>query len=326
MSESNANSRISRNFLFRHIFPQGSLVASVVVGVTALILFAACSLQAPVTSTQDVSAEYTRAALTIIAGLTQAAPQLTSTQTASQLTPTQPLPESTATSQVPTPTVQSPTGTMTPVPPSPTTTETAAPTPTLSSTDPRASLGNPNYEDTFKDGANWPLYTDAHVSFEVSSGTLTMIALKADRWDGWMLTWPNISNFYLEMNATTKQCSGADRYGIMFRAGKAGQSYAGYQFIVACNGRFFLRKWDGEKYSLLIDWTANDAIKKGAKQTNRIGVMADGKRISLYANGVLLGDIKDSSYSEGLFGVLVGAAETPGFIVNVAEIAYWDLK
>jgi hypothetical protein len=53
--------------------------------------------------------------------------------------------------------------------------------------------------------------------------------------------------------------------------------------------------------------------------------MADGKKLSLYANGVLLKEVSDDIHLSGKFGVFVGSVKTPDFTVLVDEMAYWDL-
>ena len=53
--------------------------------------------------------------------------------------------------------------------------------------------------------------------------------------------------------------------------------------------------------------------------------MLQGSKISLYANGVLLGEAQDSSWDEGHFGVFAGAHESTKFTLRVDEISYWNL-
>jgi hypothetical protein len=74
----------------------------------------------------------------------------------------------------------------------------------------------------------------------------------------------------------------------------------------------------------LIEWAESPHILKGEGQVNKIGINADGNRISLYANGNFLAEVRDDSYASGRFGLFVGAAETPGYTVTVDRIAYWE--
>jgi len=294
-----------------------------------LISAAACSLPAPATPTPlDAEAAYTAAAETIIAQLTQVAQTLTPSQAPGGETPGAPEttapPGDTATlSPTLTEALPTPTETLTPSPsPSPSPTFT----PTLPSTDPRASLGAPTLLDTFNNDALWALYEDDHVSFEIDDSRLTMTAFNPEFWEGFMLAPPDIGDFYLEMTATTRNCSGGDRYGLMARSSRVGQEpYRGYNFSFTCDGRFSLRVWDGKQFTSVTEWTASDAIRSGSNATNRLGIWMEGERIVMYANGNLLKEVNDDTYQVGKFGVVIGSANTSNFTVDVDEIAYWDL-
>ena len=293
----------------------------------AMVFLAACRLPAPTSPTPvDQAAAYTAAAETIIANLTIVAQTLTPTVSGGPIEET---PQTTAPAETdqPTATEAQPTSTATTAPsPSPTSPPTA--TATLPSTDPRAGLGDPTFLDTFSDSGNWPLYDDGHVSFAVNNDRLVMTAFDPNFWEGFILSWPQVSDFYLEMTASPRNCSGADRYGLIARgtAVKPG-SYSAYNFSVTCDGRFALRLWDNEnsKFTILVDWTESEAIKSGSNQTNRIGLLADGERLSMYANGNLLQEFVDDSYESGRIGVVIGSATTNNFKVDVDEFAYWDL-
>jgi len=209
--------------------------------------------------------------------------------------------------------------------PSLTITPSFTPAVTLSDTDPKSGLGDPAWRDTLTDRDNWPLYEDGHVRFEIEDGELNMTAFNADYWNGWMLTWPVITDFYLEANVTSGECAGLDAYGVLARVARTDQGQKGYLFGFSCDGRFSLRTWDGESYTMLTEWTSSIHIVSGANQTNIIGIWAEGDRLKLYANGNLLTEVVDGVYDKGMFGVFVGAVETAGLQVMVDEIAYWNL-
>lgn len=296
-------------------------------GLAALVL-AGCSLLAPPTpATQDPAPAYTAAAQTIIAQLTQAALPATDAAPPVDLTGTpaggNPLETPAQTAQITTPTATAPAPTATATAASPTPPPSA--TPSLPSTDPLLYLGEPDFYEPFDSDANWSLYQDEHVSFEVDNGQLAMTAFNPDYWDGWTLSWPGISDFYLEMIASPQTCSGTDRYGMVVRAQNSDEGYLAYLYGVTCDGRYSLRRWNGSNYVTIVDWTESESIHKGADQGNRIGLMADGKKLSLYANGVLLKEISDDTHLSGKFGVYVGSVRTPDFKVLVEEMAYWEL-
>jgi hypothetical protein len=304
-------------------------IIKIFTGMTILTLaLAGCSLSGLTPpATQNPAPVYTAAAQTIIAQLTQVAQTATvAAPPAGQTEPTDV--GSPFETPAQTPQIITPTASVTTV----TATATASATPTASltpppqpSSDPRLYLGNPSFIDTFSSGANWALYEDDHVSFEVDDGQLVMTAFNPDFWEGWMLSWPVISDFYLEMIATPQKCAGSDRYGMMARAQKDDGEYLGYFFGLTCDGRYSLRRWAGSSFVTMVDWTESDYIRQGSNQGNRLGLMADGKKLSLYANGMLLKEISDDNHLSGKFGVSVGSVKTPDFTVLVDEVAYWEL-
>ena len=305
---------------------------------TAITLLAAlalsgCKLSATSSPTQaDLSPAYTAAAETIVAQLTQIAQTLTPTAPGGPLLPATEtgIP---ATEGPPTQVTDTPSPTETESPGTPTSPATSEATPTdipsatatLPATDPKASLGDPDFEDSFANDANWPLYEDDHVSFDVDGGQLIMVAFNPDFWDGFMLAWPQVEDFYLEMTATSRQCAGLDHYGLMARAMQSERGYIGYQLGISCDGRYSLRIWDGNKHVKLIDWTESEHLRAGSNQTNRIGLLLDGKRLSLFANGNQLKEISADAFEDGKFGVFIGSVNTEDFKVRVDEIAYWSL-
>ena len=291
------------------------------------IVLAACNLSA---STEpppvDQSAAQTAAAETIIAQLTEVAETLVPSETA--VSPDEPTPTAViaAATETGAPTASPPTtATEPPATPTATVTSTPPPTPTLNPDDPKAGLGNPDFNDDFNSGENWPLYTDDHVAFEVKDSDLLMTAFNPDKYNGWMLTWPVISDYFLEMTAKTQQCSGKDTYGNMIRAVKTDQGYIGYLFNVSCDGHYSLRRWNGEQYVSLVPWTPSDQINSGSNQTNRVGIRVVGNQFTFYANGKQIGQFQDDTHKEGRFGVVIGSANTSDFKTQVDEIAVWNI-
>ena len=86
-----------------------------------------------------------------------------------------------------------------------------------------------------------------------------------------------------------------------------------------------MRKWDGDNFTALVDWTSSPSIKAGVGQDNRLGVMAEGDTYRFYANGALLDEVTDDSFNGGRFGLFVAGKDTEDFTARVKEVAYWDL-
>jgi hypothetical protein len=286
---------------------------------------AACNLPGmtapptPFPSSQESYAQYTAAAETIVAQLTQVSNPASPTPLPPSMTPTA------ADTSTPIPPLETATDTPPPAPTEPATPEIsptpAPPTATLQPGDPRAGLGEPTWRDTFEDGSNWYLYVDRDAAFEIKDTGLVMTAYTISTRNAWMLTQNQPLNFYLEVTAQPQECAGLDRYGVIVRS----DSEAGYLFGFTCDGRYSFRRWNGTRMTKLVEWTAGPNILKGANQTNRLGIRVNGGTFSLYANGTLLTEVPDDTYSEGGFGVYVGADQTKNFTVLVDEVDYWEL-
>ncbi len=210
------------------------------------------------------------------------------------------------------------------VTPLPTETETAIPTitttATLSPDDPRSRLGNPTWKESF-DKPNQNFYQDdnENIRFAYESGDLALTT-KNPNWTSWSMSYHKPRNYYLEATFKVGDCSGADRYGLVFRA----PNYEdGYFYGITCDGRFALKIFSqkGE----LITWTNHPAINTGSNQVNRVGVLVQNNRYALYANGKLLQETFDDTFvKEGLFGSYIASSTTANFTVRVEEIAFWN--
>jgi hypothetical protein len=201
-------------------------------------------------------------------------------------------------------------------------TSTTAPTPTVVAADPKTYLGYPTWLDTFYDNYYWDLTPEKHTRYTIENGSLVMTALKPDNFDGWTLRAAFSYNYYVEATFRPGQCSGLDRYGLVFRAPDV---KSGYLIGFSCDGKYSLRKWNGKEYTYVKSWTRSDHIYKGSSQTNRLGILVKNNTYSFYANGNLLTEITDYSYIGDRFGPFVASENTTNFATIVDEIAYWAL-
>jgi len=304
------------------------MISHKIYSIPVLLLFtllcAACVL--PVSPSKNPTptgissdAIYTQAVETVMAQLTQAAPtQINPPSNQATSTPVPPSPSPVVT-QTEAPTLIPATATPTQAAP----TQALTPSATLPSTDPRAPLGNPIWHDTFDGARNWYIYEDDRVKFKVENGKLIMTAKKSNGEDGWALTGIPANNMYLEMTATFGACSGLDRYGLMVRA--PADTDGGYLFALSCDGHYSFWKWNGTKRTILVDWTTSSSILAGTGQTNRISIKVEGYHFYLYANGILLKDLQDSTYKSHYFGIFIGAVKTANFTTTASELDYWEI-
>ncbi|MBI4926938.1 MAG: hypothetical protein HY835_04175 [Anaerolineae bacterium] len=197
--------------------------------------------------------------------------------------------------------------------------------------DPRGRLGSPSSTDPMDSATQWiwPTGLNDFTSIGFGNGAMTLTGLNDKL--GWRLANPEGTDFgslYLEATFRTGTCASADQYGLIVRVPVLKEADRGYLFGFSCDGRYGLRKWDGKdgekgKMTRLIDWKASDAIQKGSNATNRMGIMMVGSRLILYANGQLLGEVSDSTWTSGTFGAYIGALNTDNFSVQIDEMSYW---
>jgi hypothetical protein len=275
-------------------------MTSKILTIFAVLLLAACNLPSQPTATPTADAV-----------ATQVSQLLTTMPTAT--TP----PVNTKTPEV----VAVPTDT--PVPPTPTSTSTPpGPSPT---SPPSVTSSEPDWSDDLSGGNAFYKFENENSRVTQQDGRLILTGLTANGWHGWSLTFSQQPrNFILEAVMIPQACSGADLYGLVFRAPNAN---SGYFFGVTCDGRYNLHRRDFEDGTdeVLLQLTSSASIQPGSNATNRLGVKAEDDRIGLYANGTLLQEVSDSSYQEGYFGPFVAAYETTGFTVWMDEIALWNL-
>jgi hypothetical protein len=221
----------------------------------------------------------------------------------------------------------------------PTTTETLTPTvtqtPSGTRVDPTAIYGLPDWTDpmTADSMDNWStggLLPDTdNIRLALADGYLTVTGKKL-LFDTWWFTWPEVTDFHLEMTVRVGACSGLDSYGVIFRGPPRGVTPGhGYIAAFSCDGRYQLRRVDTTNPFTFVDlvgWTQSTAIHSGSNQTNVLGVRADGATLTVYANGTRLTEVTDNRFAEGRYGVFVRSGATAVFTYSVDQIVHWVLE
>jgi hypothetical protein len=186
-----------------------------------------------------------------------------------------------------------------------------------------ADLGSPTWADSMDSRGRWYLVSTENTLFTIENGALVMTALEPgfDEWG--VAASADQTDFYMEVSARTgDDCSGLDRYGVIFRAPDPSR---GYVFQLSCDGRFRLYLWDGSEYTGLQNWLSSNAIRTGPDKENKLGVMVVGEDVSLYANDQELGTYLLEEYDQGRFGLVIGASDTDNFEVRVETVRFWEL-
>jgi hypothetical protein len=98
--------------------------------------------------------------------------------------------------------------------------------------------------------------------------------------------------------------------GLMCRVQDSGDFYA---LEVSEDGYFSIWKYINEETSMLLDWTQLSSVPSGA--TLALSAACIGNRLTLMADGVVLGEATDNELSEGYAGVIAGTWDNGGLRV-----------
>jgi len=208
------------------------------------------------------------------------------------------------------------------MPSQPTATPTPPTAPPRNSQDPALRLGEPAWTDSFDSSENWTEFAGRNSQIEVRDGQLFYTIFEANAAPTWTISWPQISNFYLETLVRTPQtCSGKDRLGLIFRAPDPDH---GYRLEISCDGQYRMVVFSADNVAVIVAWASSDHLLPGPNQVNRIGVWANGKVISIYLNGVPVAGLEHDDYRTGTFGFTVTAEETNNFSAAFDDLTFWS--
>jgi len=145
----------------------------------------------------------------------------------------------------------------------------------------------------------------------------------------WFFSWPTLYDFYQELTVRSGECVGKDEYGLIIRgpAHGAGVSY-GYIIAFSCDGHYRVTRLDSAdpfKTTDLVPQRESDHIKTGPDKKNVIGVKADGKKLTVFANGYQIAEVTDNAFLHGRYGLFVQAVDTVYYTYRPVQIAYWVL-
>ncbi len=120
---------------------------------------------------------------------------------------------------------------------------------------------------------------------------------------------PQLSNFYLEVDADPSLCRGEDMYGLLLRA-ELGQDF--YRLLVNCDGELRVERVKDGRVLPLQDWTASGQVFAGFMMKIRLGVWVAGNDLRVFVNDVYQFTVHDTVFPQGSLGVFArSAGETP---------------
>lgn len=223
----------------------------------------------------------------------------------------------------------------TPIPPTASPTATvdwfpATPTPTRASgfipAATPAPISTPEYgklifSDSFDDPASWRLGRAGPGSIALGVNELTLAIQYPNGYLYSLRNGTQLGNYYLEITANPTICRGEDEYGVLVRV-SPGLDF--YRFSLTCSGQTRLDKYYQGKASSPQALTFNGQVPLGAPSQTRIGVLLQGKDLTLYLNGEPQYTVHDPSLVSGGIGVFARAAGEDPVTVNFSDLQVYE--
>jgi hypothetical protein len=125
----------------------------------------------------------------------------------------------------------------------------------------------------------------------------------------------DFSNFAYQVNMTVLKGDGG---GMLFHVENTNPNEY-YEFDVAQDGTYGLYKADAGQFITMTSGS-NPAIHQGLNQTNVMGVVVQGSKITLYVNSQPIDTVTDSTFSHGQIGVSASVYN------QVTEASFTNLK
>ncbi|MBL8079445.1 MAG: hypothetical protein JNM55_15880 [Anaerolineales bacterium] len=116
---------------------------------------------------------------------------------------------------------------------------------------------------------------------------------------------PIQGDYILEADVTTVDGPDNNAAGLIFNYNDNTKEF--YNFAIGADGYYVMTK-DGLNYTeptFLVEWNTSSAIQTG-KSTNHIKLEVIGSTFKYYVNDTLVGEVSDSSLTNGQVGFLVG--------------------
>lgn len=133
---------------------------------------------------------------------------------------------------------------------------------------------------------------------------------------------PELSDFYLEITASTSLCRGSDTYGLFLRSG--GEGY-GYRWVITCDGRTRLERVKDFQASLVEDWVGSPYILPGSPVTLHLGVWMAGPEMRFFVEGVEVFSTREPLYTSGVLGVFARASGETPVTVSFSDMVVYSI-
>lgn len=166
------------------------------------------------------------------------------------------------------------------------------------------------FEDDFSDtSSGWDQVTESDRVTDYDNGAY-VIRVNDSNSDAWANPGKNFSDSRVEVDATKTDGDDNNNFGVICRS-QSGSVNDFYTMWISSDGFYAIVKIQNGELGFLVEWQTSDAINQG-NATNRIRGDCVGSTLSVYANGTLLGETTDSTYSSGDVGLEAGTFDVGG--------------
>ncbi len=214
-------------------------------------------------------------------------------------------------------------------------TQTNTPQPTLAGVQivPEVEFTGAKHVETFNSATAWlnasgELSDSDYLKLDIEDGIMTVNG-KLPYWDTWWISGFTLTDFYIEMEVNSGDCTEDDAYGMILRASQHGQPTQGYLVAFTCDGRVYAKRLVSvTPYNAvsILNPTETDLIYEGKNQTNIMGVLIQGNTITIYPNRIYFTTITDDTFDYGRYGIFVQAGEGGDYTFTVEEIRTWGAE
>jgi hypothetical protein len=175
-----------------------------------------------------------------------------------------------------------------------------------------ALAGTLLYEDDFSTEFGWAEQQNEDWSIGYAQGGY-FIEVSISHAPVWSVRNQEFDDIRLEVDASRQEGPESGYYGLVCRH-ISGDNY--YILVISDDGFFGIGLVeDGEKLRFLQQGTVPSGVLKPAGSPNRLRADCVGTTLALYANGVKLSEVQDTTFDSGESGLLAGTLEEPGLVV-----------
>ena len=173
-----------------------------------------------------------------------------------------------------------------------------------------------------RDDGTWSIDAEEDVTHAYTRRAFH-ITVDRDDWVSWTRNQEiQASDFFAEVDAAYIAGPIGAEFGMAFRYVDDNNLYL---YVTSGDGYFSLFKRQDGQWETLAPWTQSEVLNVGTAALNRLGVLAEGASITLFANNTPLTTVEDDSFATGQIGLAAGTFTEPGLEVSFDNFSYWEI-